>query len=103
MTCDKMMKKQANFLLRFVGLTIAFVKEMTILIPRSGETSGRNKNRPRSGATAHTRKEDILMDYVMYFTVSFAAALAIPSMVMETAISVGKSAFNRLSGKTVRQ
>ena len=42
------------------------------------------------------------MDYVMYFTVSFAAVLAIPSMVVETAISVGKSAFNRLSGKTVK-
>ncbi len=43
------------------------------------------------------------MNYVVYFTVSFAAALVIPTMVMETVISVGKSAFNRLSGKTVRQ
>lgn len=43
------------------------------------------------------------MDYVVYFTVSFAAVLLIPSMVMETVISVGKSAFNRLSGKTARQ
>ncbi len=43
------------------------------------------------------------MNYVVYFTVSFAAALVVPTMVMETVISAGKSAFNRLSGKTVRQ
>ncbi len=96
------MKKQAIFILPFVGLTIAFVKEMTILIQGRGRPRPQQKTAPERG-TAHTRKEDILMNYVVYFTVSFAAALVVPTMVMETVISAGKSAFNRLSGKTVRQ
>ncbi len=96
------MKKTANFILPFVGLTIAFVKEMTILIQGRGRPPATTKTAPERG-TAHTRKEDIAMNYVVYFTVSFAAALVVPTMVMETVLSVGKNAFNRLSGKTARQ
>ncbi len=39
------------------------------------------------------------MNYVVYFTVSFAAALIVPTVVVETAISLGKGAYNRLTGK----
>ncbi len=63
------------------------------------DTPGQKQTRPRNRATANTPKEVISMNYVVYFTVSFAAALIVPTVVVETAISLGKGAYNRLTGK----
>ncbi len=49
------MKKQAFFLLAFVGLTIAFVKEMTILIQGRGRPRPKHQTAPERGHSAYTQ------------------------------------------------